>query len=533
VTDQTPQPRSPPGVSIPEPAALPEEGLGTGGAPRPVGAMSTPVRKALLAICAVLGAALACAATASASRTQESMIQDDTLLLQAGPEVRSQTLDEIKALGVDIVKARVSWRDLAPDMPVKPAGFDGSSPAEYPDERWQPYDDIVRGAEVRGLKVLFLLGGRAPDWATAGRSSTPGTNRPNPDEFQRFVQAVGTRYSGTYPPGAALPRVSTWSVWNEPNLNSWLAPQKSGKRRTPVAPSVYRRLVYAAKAGLDASNHGEDALLIGELLPFGRSESSKKLRPIEFMREMACVGKSYRAYRGSAARARGCEDFRPIPGTGFAFHPYTPAGGPQTVLSNRDDASIRYLSRITRALDRLGARGRLTTQRMPVYVTEFGFQTDPPDIFQSPLGRVPTFMGESEYLAWRNPRVLTYAQYPLRDDQIKGGGLARYSGFQSGLRFFDGREKPRVYEAFRLPFFVRVLSPSRVQIFGGVRGAAPGQEVQIQSMIGGSGWQPLGTTRTGPKGYFRITLRASVARSRSYRPVVGELTGPAARAAKR
>lgn len=477
----------------------------------------------------LLGLLLAAvAAPAHASRSQASMVQDDALLVSSGSGVRSQTLDEIQALGVDIVKARISWRDIAPGGATKPAGFEGSNPAEYSAAQWDPFDEIVRGAQARGMGVLLLLGGRAPDWATSGRSSTPGVSRPDAAEFGRFVQAVGTRYSGSY---GALPRVSMYSVWNEPNLGSWLSPQRSG--RTPVAPSIYRGLVQAADAALDASGHGNDVLLIGELLPFGRRGGSNKTRPLDFLREMACVDSRFRRYRGGAARARGCTDFRPVPGDGLAFHPYTPTGGPRTALRSPEDVSISTLSRLTRTLDRLGRGGRLAQRRMSIYITEFGFQTDPPDIFQTPISRVPAYMGESEYIAYRNSRVKTYSQYPLRDDALSGRGFARYSGFQSGLRFEDGRVKPGVYDAFRLPFYVRLRSSSSVDVFGAVRAGQAGRQVTIESAVGRSGFRPVATAQLGENGYFRTTVRSRVAEARRFRFVSGDETSRAARPQRR
>jgi hypothetical protein len=183
-------------------------------------------------------------------------------------------------------------------------------------------------------------------------------------------------------------------------------------------------------------------------------------------------------------------------------------------MSHPDEVTISYLPRLTRALDRLG--GRLKRRRMPVWVTEYGFQTDPPDIFQTPIGRVPGFMGLSEWLTYRNPRVRSYAQYLLRDDGASGSGFARYSGFQSGIRFADGKAKPGVYNAYRMPFFVRLRGRSKVQAWGGVRAAGSGRKVTVQFRRGGK-WRTLGTARTAKRGYFRRSFRVGSAAKRTYR----------------
>ena len=85
--------------------------------------------------------------------------------------------------------------------------------------------------------------------------------------FGAFVQAVGTRYSGRYkPPGASapLPRVNFWSIWNEPNYGTELAPQAIDHTKIEVSPRLYRGLLDAAWNALQSTGHGQDTILIGE-----------------------------------------------------------------------------------------------------------------------------------------------------------------------------------------------------------------------------------------------------------------------------
>jgi hypothetical protein len=363
------------------------------------------------------------------------------------------------------------------------------------------------------MRPYLQLGERAPRWASG---KTPAT-RPKASEFGRFVQAVGTRYSGTFVPNPLsprLPRVTLFSIWTEPNLFSWLSPQYS--HGLPVSPKIYRGLVRASDAGLRASGHAGDELLIGELLPFARSgeAGSRKVRPIEFLRELACVDRHYHPYKGNAAKARGCSDFKPIPGTGLAYHPYTLPGGPDVPTPNRDDASISELNRVVRALDKLSNRHRLESSRMPIWISEFGFQTNPPDQYQTPIKQVPGFLGQSEWLAYRNPRVVSYSQYPLVDDPINTGG-----GFQSGLRKHDGKKKRHVYGAFQLPLFVQRRSEKVVEVFGGARAGTAGEQVTIESRLGKGKWAKLpgGTVQLGPEGYFDRVFTLSNASKRVYR----------------
>ena len=58
----------------------------------------------------------------------------------------------------------------------------------------------------------------------------------------------------------------------------------------------------------------------------------------------------------------------------------------------------------------------------------------------------------SERIAYENPRVVSFSQYLLRDSDPSAPG--EYGGFESGLRFADGKPKPSL-PAFRLPLAVR------------------------------------------------------------------------------
>ena len=108
------------------------------------------------------------------------------------------------------------------------------------------------------MEPFLVLGNRAPDWATAKRTRRRGTYRPSARELRLFATAAGARYSGSF---GGLPRVAIWSIWNEPNLFSWLAPQR--RRGVPLSPSIYRGLYLAGHRGLRDSGHGADRILLG------------------------------------------------------------------------------------------------------------------------------------------------------------------------------------------------------------------------------------------------------------------------------
>ena len=432
--------------------------------------------------------AAACAAPAADASSRQLLIMQDDSQLRSAP---TATLDEFDSLGADVVKVNLYWDGVAPGGRRKPAGFDGSDPSGY---TWDFYVAIDQAIRNRGMRPYFSLGGRAPDWATKRRGRR-GTYRPSAKEFRLFAQAAGSQF----------PSVDIWSIWNEANLYSWLSPQRV--KRVPVSPGIYRGLYLAGHRGLEAGGHGDDTILFGELMPRGGTDS-RKVRPLEFLREMVCLDRNYRQYRGSAARKRGCRRVGRIPTSGLAYHPYTLANGPD-VNEGADEAAIGQLSRVRRTLDALARRGKLP-RRLPIWITEFGYQTRPPDPNGTRLRRAPALMDLSEWIAFRDRRVASYSQYQLRDDDF----------WQSGLRFADGDAKPGVYPAFSLPVFVRSLGGNAVEVFGGGRGAS-GAAAQVESKPPGGSYRSLGSAAVNSSGYFRQVFRVSGASRRKFRVTLG------------
>jgi hypothetical protein len=497
------------------------------------------IRRLPVALTLLLAVFAAVPTWASARSTQVSVIQDDARVIASGADVRNATLDEMRGLGADVLKVTISWRDLAGGG--KPSNPD--DPNAYPASKWEPYDAAVQGAIQRGLGVFLNVAGPAPDWASKGGG---GVTRPRASEFGHFVRAVGTRYSGTFAPAGgstpaptggggpapcivpplcgsafasqagALPAVKLWSFWNEPNLPVFLLPQRSStKSHYPVSPTLYRNLYRSAYSGLAATGHGKDTILLGELLPVGKSSKTPRssIRPLEFLRELACVDRRYHAYKGTSAKVRGCKGYKALPISGIAYHPYALAGGPTKRPPHSDDATIGTLSRVTKVVDRLRARHRLSgPRRAPLWLTEFGVQTDPPDyLFGAPIRRVPTYLGMSERLAEHNSRVYSYSQYPLVDDRTT-------SGFQSGLRFNNGKAKPGIYQEYKMPIFVRRTGRSSISFWGGVRSADSGGSVTLFSRVGSKGkFKVAGTAKLNKRGYFEKRLRASSASKRQFK----------------
>lgn len=479
----------------------------------------------LAALCVVV-ASLVLAPAAGASPSQRTMVEDTAQLLASDPDTRARSLDELKALGVNVVKVRVHWRDIAPDgaSETRPEGFDAADHTAYPEAGWAPYDGLVRDASQRGLRIFLMLSPPAPEWATrrGERAGHAGVLRTSPDEFGAFVRATGTRYGGGF---ADLPRISMWSIWNEPNHPQFIQPlsERLGGRMTPSAPHQYRALYVAARQALADTRHDRDTILFGEILPIGQGRlgATNTIRPILWLREFFCVDRNYRPLRGRAARVRRCGQFPPIRTSGFAYHAYTRPTGPRTRVPHEDDATIGQIARVERALDRI-ARTRRVRRNLAIYNTEFGIQTEPPDCvgFGAPLEDQAAFINEAEFISFARPRLKTYSNYLLIDDRIHleqpPGTNQRYGGFQTGLRFgdnallcqspavrFDYAEEKPAYAAFRTPIYVRRLGARSVEVFG--RARPRGRQPQLVEVLRSR--QVVRTVEA--RGYFRLRLRTS------------------------
>ncbi len=419
--------------------------------------------------------ALAIAPAANASRTQTMTFEGPKDFLD--PQTRPAALDEVASLGVRSLRVIVSWAAVAPGaaQAERPA-FEPTDPAAY---GWGEYEPLLAAAKARGWEVLVTISGPVPKWATAARRDN--VTRPEPAAFAAFVTALGRKFGD---------QVDTWAIWNEPNQPQFLRPQfaKGGQAESP---KIYRRLFQAGVRGLQNAGQGDDKVLIGETSP--RGNRSRIVPPLRFLRGMLCLNSKYR-------KRPKCGALDP---DGYAHHAYTTRQGPYFVPPlphSREDVTIGVLSRLTKALDRAQAAGALK-KRLPIYLTEFGIQSTPDTQSGVSLAKQVQFRAISERIAWNNPRVVAFSQYLLGYSDATGRG--EYAGFESGLRFADGRPKPSL-RAFRLPLAVRRVG-SRVSIWGLVRPATGATRATITyADRGSSRFKTLRTVTTDARGYFTV-----------------------------
>src|SRR5512145_1218095 len=135
----------------------------------------------------------------------------------------------------------VQWNLVAKSRPGNAA--DSFDPAYVFDD----IDEAVRAAQETDQEVILTISG-TPRWANGGKG--PNAMPRRLADFTAFARAIASRYSGRFD---GYPFVRFWSIWNEPNLQLFLAPQYDRRGRS-VAPANYARLYAAGYQGIKAGN---------------------------------------------------------------------------------------------------------------------------------------------------------------------------------------------------------------------------------------------------------------------------------------
>ncbi|HTN23217.1 MAG TPA: hypothetical protein VL120_04485 [Solirubrobacteraceae bacterium] len=432
-------------------------------------------------------------APASANKSQALTFEAPRDLMN--PATRPAALAELESLGVRSLRVILTWHDVAPspDSSTRP-DFEPTNPDAYD---WGEYDALMAAAKARNWPVLLTISGPVPKWAT--KAKLDKLTRPSASAFAAFVTAVGRHYGD---------QVNTWAIWNEPNQPQFLRPQ-FGDGGKAISPGIYRGLYKAGVRGLTKSGQGNDRILLGETSPRG---TGRVVAPLAFLRGTLCLNRKY-------VRRKSCG---PLPASGYAHHAYTTRQGPFFKPANPDDVTIGVLGRLSKALDRARKAGALT-KKLSIYLTEFGIQSTPDTQSGVSLAKQVEYRAIAERIAYDNPRVTAFSQYLLRDSDPTGP--KQYGGFESGLRFADGKPKPSL-PAFRLPLAARRTGARKVSIWGLVRPASlailggitpitpPGTGVTTVTIVyadrGSSKFMTLRTVKTDARGYctFSSAYRA-------------------------
>jgi hypothetical protein len=332
----------------------------------------------------------------------------------------SWAFTQYERLGVEALRANLYWSEVAKRRPAN-----GRDPAD-PAYQWGPYDEFVKRSAESRIKVVFSIV-RTPTWAIARNEKKRGNRAPaRMKDLQDFANAAAKRYSGSFrptPEGDALPAVRFWLAWNEPNNPIFLFPQFRfiGGRYRPVSPAVYAKMCNAIWSGVHQTGLRGEKVACGVTAPRGNNSGAQprsSLSPIPFLRGMRKAGARFDAY---------------------AHHPYYGhrTESPQTRPPLRGTAvTLANLDVLIKELTRLYGRKR-------VWLTEYGYQTNPPDrAFGVSFVKQARYLTQAYALARANPRVDMLLWFLVKDEARIG------NGWQSGLYTSSGRRKP-AWQAFR------------------------------------------------------------------------------------
>lgn len=387
------------------------------------------------------------AAPAKSGRSIQYGIQDDAWLLAGpGPNTMPARIALLKKLGVGIVRYNLQWSTIASSRPSI-----ASSPDD-PAYDWTAADTVLDALHAAGIPVLLTVNG-TPAWANGGRppSYTPTSS----STFTSFVTAAATRY----------PWVKKWTIWNEPNQSRWLRPDS--------ARLYVTRLLNPAYAVLHREIPGVQVGTGGTAPRAGSSGVS----PLSWLDGLHAAHARFDAY---------------------AHNPY-PVSPQETPFAG----ACAHCTTVTMAtLERLIAKLDGYFGKKPIWLTEYGYQTSPPDrAFGISWTKQAQFLSEAALRAYELPQVSVLIHYLYRDEPDIGA-------WQSGLQTGSGRHKPS-FAAFRLPFVAFAGTSSKTTLWGQIRPGSGARPFLLQELVAGR-WKTLGSTRrTSSAGFFQVDVKAA------------------------
>lgn len=400
----------------------------------------------LVPVLALFLAAAAWTSPAGASRWIQYGLQDDAWLLAGpDPDALPARIALLEKLGVGIVRYNLQWSAIASERPAQ------ASDPDDPAYDWAAPDTVLDALDEAGIPVLLTLNG-TPSWANGGRA--PSYAPTSSSTFSAFVTAAAERY----------PWVKKWTIWNEPNQPRWLRPD---------SPKLYvGRLLNPAYAVLHREIPGVQVGAGGTAPRAGTGG----LSPLAWLDGLHAAHARFDAY---------------------AHNPYplspqeTPSSG---ACGHCTTVTLASMSRLITKLD--GYFGK-----KPIWLTEYGYQTSPPDRnFGVSWAKQAQFVSEAALRAYQLPQVTVLIHYLYRDEPDLGA-------WQSGLQTDAGTVKPS-FDAFRLPFAAIPGSGVKTTLWGQIRSGTGRRPYVLQQRVDGS-WKSLGGGRlTASNGFFQATVRA-------------------------
>lgn len=443
---------------------------------------------ALAAISALAAALLCLGASAASARgliTGVSNVYSDEL----------PAFEQVRATGATEALIPLRWNVVAPA--TLPASWNPEDPAD-PNYEWRFFDAAVRNAVQAGLLPVLQVRG-APEWAQHCHPTGEAICEPDPAALAAFTRAAVLRYSGSF---ADLPRVRYWQGLNEPNLSLFFEPQYVGEKL--VSPDLYRTLAntfYDAVKSVVPSN----IVVLAGLGPIAVPKYT--IGPIAFAKALLCMTGSNRNPRPLPGNCDGGVKFDI-----FDIHPYT-TGGP-THKGGPNDVEMGDLGKLQTLLRAADRAGRIIGiyHRTPLWVTEFGWDSNPPDPGGLSMKIERQWIPEALHEAWL-AGVQSFMWYSLADFPPEPR-LPFSETLQTGLYFWAPtvaaqQPKPLMY-AFRFPF-IAIRKGAALTYWGRTPSSSRGRVV-LEAQIG-KRWRRIGVARADRTGIFKGRIRTTYGRT--------------------
>ncbi len=171
--------------------------------------------------------------------------------------------------------------------------------------------------------------------------------------------------------------------------------------------------------------------------------------------------------------------------------------GPLKSGPNPNDASTPDLGRVVnvlRAAERVGAlRGG-----HPVWVTEFWWDSKPPNSVGAPLDVQARWVEQTLFLFWK-AGASAAVDFQIGDTADRP---TVHAGFQSGVYFSNGQPKPSLI-AFRFPFVTERINKKKIRAWGK---APVGGTLLIERLKGGQ-WVTIRQIQVGAGAVFVAKLK--------------------------
>jgi polysaccharide biosynthesis protein PslG len=238
--------------------------------------------------------------------------------LLLNPSTQSSDLKAMKAVGATSVRVEANWYGMQPNGPS--------------DNDWAPLDQVIAAIQAAGLTADLVIDG-CPSWAAVSGAQGNSFAQPaSPAQFATFAGSVAARYGSK--------GVSSFEIWNEPNISQFWAPKPD--------PAAYTADLVAAYAAIKAVDQSA-VVLSGGLSP--ATDTSTSYDPRTFLSDMYADG------------AKGSFD-------GVGDHPYTYPLSPD---DNNAGSAWSQMSQTSPSLRSIMTANGDSAKR--IWITEYGAPT--------------------------------------------------------------------------------------------------------------------------------------------------------------